>query len=84
MPSWEVFEAQEAAYREKVLPTNIKARLSVEAAVPMGWRRYVGAEGRVIGIERFGASAPGAVVLEKFGFTVEAIVGAVMGMVEKK
>jgi len=84
MPSWEVFEVQEVAYREKVLPTNIKARLSVEAAVPMGWRRYVGAEGRVIGIERFGASAPGAVILEKFGFTVEAIVGAVMGMVEKK
>jgi len=83
MPSWEVFEAQEVAYREKVLPTNIKARLAVEAAVPMGWERYVGAEGRVIGIERFGASAPGAVVLEKFGFTVEAIVGAVMSMAGK-
>jgi transketolase len=62
MPSWEVFEAQEVAYREKVLPAKVKARLAVEAALPMGWERYVGLEGKVIGIERFGASAPGAVV----------------------
>ncbi len=77
MPSWEVFEAQEADYREEVLPAKVKARLAVEAAVPMGWERYVGLEGRVIGIERFGTSAPGAVVLEKFGFTAEAIIDAV-------
>ncbi len=83
MPSWEVFEAQEADYREAVLPPNVKARVAIEAGVPIGWERYVGQEGRVIGIERFGASAPGAVVLEKFGFTVEAIVGTVMSMAGK-
>ncbi len=80
MPSWEVFEAQETGYREKVLPAKIKARVSIEAGVPMGWERYVGLEGRVIGIERFGASAPGAVVLEKFGFTSETVVAAVREM----
>jgi transketolase len=83
MPSWEVFEAQEADYREKVLPAKVKARLAVEAAVPMGWERYVGNEGRVISIDRFGASAPGALVLEKFGFTAEAIIDAVGEMLSK-
>ena len=77
MPSWEVFEAQEAAYRKKVLPTKVKARLAIEAGVPMGWERYVGHNGKVIGIERFGTSAPGAVVLEKFGITAEAVIDVV-------
>jgi transketolase len=77
MPSWEVFEDQEAPYREQVLPDSIKARVGIEAGVPMGWERYVGDQGRVIGIQRFGASAPGAVVFEKFGFTPEAVVDAV-------
>ncbi|MCK4391151.1 MAG: transketolase [Desulfobacterales bacterium] len=77
MPSWEVFEAQGADYREEVLPVTVKARVAVEAGVPMGWERYVGIEGRVIGIERFGASAPGPVLLENFGFTLEAVVAAV-------
>ena len=77
MPSWEVFEAQEAAYRKKVLPAKVKARLAIEAGVPMGWERYVGHNGKVIGIERFGASAPGAVVLEKFGITAEAVIDVV-------
>lgn len=81
MPSWEVFEAQEVAYREKVLPANVKARLAIEAGVSMGWERYVGSEGRVISIERFGASAPGAVLLEKLGFTPEAVVAAVRKMI---
>jgi transketolase len=80
MPSWEVFEAQDAAYREEVLPVKVKARLAIEAAVPLGWDRYVGDQGRVMGIERFGASAPGALVLEKFGFTAEAVVTAVREM----
>ncbi|NVM23218.1 MAG: transketolase [Desulfobacterales bacterium] len=74
MPSWEVFEAQDAGYRQKVLPVEVRARVAVEAGVPMGWERYVGLEGKVIGIERFGASAPGGVVLEKFGFTAEAVI----------
>jgi len=80
MPSWEVFEAQEAAYREKVLPVKVKGRLAIEAGVSMGWERYVGFEGKVIGIERFGASAPGAVVLEKFGITAKAVFAAVKEM----
>jgi transketolase len=80
MPSWEVFEAQDAAYREEILPVKVQARLAIEAAVPLGWERYVGNQGRVMGIERFGASAPGALVLEKFGFTAEAVVTAVKEM----
>ena len=80
MPSWEVFEAQGANYREEVLPAKIKARLAVEAAVSMGWERYVGLDGKVIGIDRFGASAPGAIVLENFGFTPESVVAAVREM----
>jgi len=83
MPSWEVFETQEVAYQEEVLPAEVKARLAIEAAVPMGWERYVGDQGRVIGIERFGASAPGALVLEEFGFTAEAVVAAVREMIER-
>ena len=76
MPSWEVFGDQEADYREKVLPAKVKARLAIEAGVSMGWERFVGSEGRIMGIDRFGASAPGHVVLEKFGFTTEAAVAA--------
>ena len=74
MPSWELFDQQPAAYRESVLPKSARARLAVEAALPMGWHRYVGDGGDVIGIERFGASAPGNVVMEKFGFTVGHVV----------
>lgn len=70
MPSWELFDAQPRSYRELVLPSSVRARLAIEAASPMGWLRYVGEEGVVIGIERFGASAPGAVMMERYGFTV--------------
>jgi transketolase len=80
MPSWEIFEAQDVAYQQEVLPVTVRTRLAIEAAIPMGWERYVGDQGRVIGIERFGASAPGALVLEKFGFTSEAVVAAVREM----
>lgn len=74
MPSWELFDAQEAAYQESVLPKAVTKRLAVEAGITMGWCRYVGAEGDVIGVDRFGASAPGDLVMEKFGFTVENVV----------
>jgi transketolase len=74
MPSWELFEAMPASYRETVLPTEIKARLAVEMGLPMGWERYVGDAGAIIGMNGFGASAPGPVVQEKFGFTVEHVV----------
>jgi transketolase len=80
MPSWEVFEAQDGSYRNQVLPATVGARLAIEAGVSMGWERYVGPGGKILGIERFGASAPGGVVLEKFGFTAEAVMAAVREM----
>ncbi len=72
--SWEVFEEQPAEYRESVLPKSVKKRLAVEAAVSFGWCRYTGSEGDMISVERFGASAPGNVCLEKFGYTVDNVV----------
>jgi transketolase len=69
MPSWRLFDEQPADYREGVLPRAVTARLAVEAASPLGWERYTGSEGAILGIDRFGASAPGEVVLEKYGFT---------------
>jgi len=83
MPSWEVFEAQAASYQEKVLPAKVKVRVAIEAGVPMGWERYVGLEGKVIGIERFGTSAPGGVILEKFGLTAETVIATVKEMLGK-
>jgi transketolase len=74
MPSWELFDQQPQEYRDAVLPRSVRARLAVEAALPLGWHRYVGAGGDVIGVERFGASAPGNVVMENFGFTVNHVV----------
>ena len=74
MPSWELFDAQDATYQESVLPKAVTKRLAVEAGISMGWCRYVGAAGNVISIERFGASAPGETVLEKFGYTVDNVV----------
>jgi len=74
MPSWELFDAQDATYQESVLPKAVTKRLAVEAGISMGWCRYVGAAGDVISIERFGASAPGETVLEKFGYTVDNVV----------
>jgi transketolase len=74
MPSWKLFDEQPREYRDTVLPPAIRPRLAVEAALPLGWHRYVGDGGDVIGVERFGASAPGNVVMEKFGFTVDHVV----------
>jgi transketolase len=73
-PSWELFEEQDEAYREQVLPERIRARLAVEAGAGLGWERYVGRGGKVISLDRFGASAPGKILFEKFGFTVENVV----------
>jgi len=69
LPSWELFDAQPEEYRHTVLPPDIRARVSIEAASPLGWERYVGLDGMAIGIPRFGASAPGNVVYEKLGLT---------------
>ncbi len=74
MPSTDVFDAQDEAYKESVLPSNVTKRLAVEAGVPDYWSKYVGLEGGTIGIARFGASAPGNVVMQHFGFSVENIV----------
>jgi transketolase len=74
MPSWELYEAQDEAYKESVLPKAVTKRVAVEAGTTFGWCRYVGAEGEVIGIDRFGASSPGGVALKNFGFTTENVV----------
>ena len=74
MPSWELFDAQPKEYRDAVLPPSVRARLAVEAGVPQGWHKYVGSEGDVIGLERFGASAPYQIIFEKLGFTVDNVV----------
>ena len=76
MPCWELFEQQDAAYRESVLPKARTARVSVEAGITMGWREYVGDRGIAIGIDRFGASAPGELVLDKLGINLAAVVAA--------
>jgi transketolase len=73
MPSWELFAEQSKTYRRKVLPPSVEARVSVEAGVTQGWERYVGSAGRALGVDRYGASAPGDTVMEKYGFTVERV-----------
>jgi len=77
MPSWELFAAQEPGYRESVLPASIRARVSIEAGATLGWCRWIGEQGIAIGIDRFGASAPGGVNLERLGITAERAVRAV-------
>ncbi|MBC7228092.1 MAG: transketolase [Thermoflexales bacterium] len=73
MPSWELFDAQPPEYRAAVLPPTVP-KIAIEAAVPLGWERYVGPDGAVIGVHRFGASAPYPVLMEKFGFTPQAVI----------
>ncbi|MDJ0782680.1 MAG: transketolase [Desulfosarcinaceae bacterium] len=74
MPSWDIFQERSESYRHTVLPPEIRARLAIEAGSSLGWERYVGDAGAVIGIDRFGASAPGGTVLENLGFTVANVV----------
>jgi transketolase len=73
MPSWELFEQQPPAYHDDVLPPEVTARLAIEAAVPLGWERYVGNQGDVVGLNRFGASAPYKKIFEELGFTGENV-----------
>jgi transketolase len=82
LPSWELFEAQEPAYRETVLPKAVRARVAIEAGSSLGWERYVGEEGVVIGLNRFGASAPAGVLAKELGFTSEHVVASVVGLLE--
>ncbi|XGV98636.1 MAG: transketolase [Leptolyngbya sp. BL-A-14] len=74
MPSWELFEEQDAAYKESVLPKAVTKRLVVEAGISMGWQKYAGDQGDILSVDRFGASAPGGVCMDKFGFTVDNVV----------
>ncbi|MDE3219207.1 MAG: transketolase [Nitrospirota bacterium] len=84
MPSWELFEIQSRDYRDSVLPPSVHARLAVEAGVTQGWHRYVGDHGDVMGVDRFGASAPGPVVMREYGFTVEHVCRRALALLESK
>ncbi|HSQ64534.1 MAG TPA: transketolase [Polyangiaceae bacterium] len=83
MPSWRLFEEQTAEYRESVLPAAVTARLAVEAASPLGWERWTGLRGAILGVDRFGASAPGATVLAEYGFTVDHVVAQALALVRR-
>jgi transketolase len=82
MPSWELFDEQPKDYRDYILPAAVRPRLAVEAGLPQGWHRYVGDGGDIVGLDRFGASAPGNVVMEKLGFTVDHVVERAVGLVK--
>ncbi len=82
MPSWELFDAQPEAYRREVLPPEVRARVAVEAGITMGWQKYVGLEGRIVGLDRFGASAPYQTLMEVFGFTAEHIADEVRALLK--
>ena len=77
MPSWDLFEAQSPEYRESVLPAACTRRVAVEAGCTMGWTKYVGDKGMVIGLDHFGESAPYKVLADKYGFTPEKVTAAV-------
>ena len=81
MPSWDLFDAQSLAYREEILPPAVPARLAVELGATQGWHRYVGDRGDVLGIDRFGASAPADILLPEYGFTIEAVVARSLRLV---
>ena len=83
MPSWELFAEQPQSYRDHVLPPDVTARLAIEAGTSLGWERYVGSVGEVAGIDRFGASAPGKIMMEQYGFTAEAITERAANLVER-
>ena len=84
LPSWHRFEAQDAAYKESVLPAKVTARIAIEMGSELGWDRYVGAAGRTITMSTFGASAPIAKLQDKFGFTPDHVVELAQDMLEKK
>jgi transketolase len=83
MPSIELFEKQSPEYKEKILPSGKIPRLIIEAGHTMGWDRYLGKKGSIIGMTRFGASAPGGTLMKKFGFTADNIVQKAMELIGK-
>jgi transketolase len=84
MPSWELFERQPEDYRERILPRAVGARLAVEAGRSLGWDRWVGSDGDILSVDRFGASAPGGVVMKEYGFTVDNVVARALALLGKK
>lgn len=84
MPSWDYFEKQSMSYRNSVLPDNIDHRIAIEMAASLGWERYVGRKGKIIGIDQFGASAKGEELMHKYGFTVDNIIAEVLKLCHKK
>ena len=84
MPCWEFFDNQPREYRDEVLPPSVWARLSIEAGVTLGWQKYVGDKGGSIGVDRYGASAPGEVVMREYGFTVDHVVEFARGLLRKE
>jgi len=84
MPCWKFFDAQLPEYRDSVLPPEVHARVSIEAGVTLGWEHYLGLKGVAIGIDHFGASAPGKILLEKYGFTPDRVVAAAKGVMRGK
>ena len=80
MPSWELFAAETTAYRDSVLPPHVTARLAVEAARSIGWERWVGPRGDILSVDRFGASAPGDVVMKQYGFTTDHVVARALAL----
>ena len=83
MPSWELFEKQDDAYKEKVFPKAMKKRISIEAGSPLGWHKYVTDEGDIVGIDKFGESAPGEEVMKEYGFSVENVVSKAKALIKK-
>ena len=82
MVSWELFEAQSDEYRKSVLPPSVPLRLAVEAALPLGWERYVGDHGATYGVTRFGASAPAADLAGEYGFTPDQVADRVKALID--
>jgi transketolase len=83
MPCWELFELQEADYRDEVLPPDVRARISIEPGVALGWKQWVGDHGDSIALDRFGASAPGTTVLDRLGFNVDNVVARASALLER-
>jgi transketolase len=84
LPCWELFEQQDTAYRDRVLPPAVRKRVSIEVGVSLGWERWVGDEGAIVGLDHFGASAPAGTIFERFGFTTERVAGVARQVVGGK
>ncbi|MCX5853475.1 MAG: transketolase, partial [Deltaproteobacteria bacterium] len=82
LPSWEIFDRQPVGYRNDVLPLEVRARVAVEAGIRLGWEHYVGLDGAIVGMDRFGASAPSKILYEKFGITVQRVVEAAKALIK--